>query len=209
VHRRLVVRRRRWLPARPSLYWTSAVGLAVVTALVVGGLVARADSARRRWGDVEPVVVAVRSLQIGDVVEAADVAVQPWPSGLVPAGSFAEPPLGRVVTAAVYTGEALVTDRVAPDGLSGIAALLPPDTRALAVPVGPGLQLQVGDTVDVLATFDPSIAGTDEPSFAVAEAATVVAVADGAVTVAVDVADAPRVAFALSEGVVTLALRGR
>jgi hypothetical protein len=97
----------------------------------------------------------------------------------------------------------------------------------LAVPSGPGTPpLEVGDTVDVLATFDPFVFETD-PTAASAGAggpgpvagawavpgpvvggALVVDVAEGAVTVAVDAADAPGLAFALAQGSVTLALAG-
>ena len=200
--------RRRWRPARPSLYWTAAIGLAALTALVVHGLVARAEEARRRWGDVVDVPVAATKLAPGDVVDEADVVVQRWPAALLPAGALADPPVGRVVVAPVLAGEPFVRGRLAPEGLSPIAALLPPGTLAVAVPA-PALALAVGDRVDVLATFDPSVTGDSEPSFAVAEAAVVVAVGPDSVTVAVSEHEAPRVAFALAQGVVTLALRGR
>ncbi|HEX7276722.1 MAG TPA: hypothetical protein VF244_05050, partial [Acidimicrobiales bacterium] len=64
-----------------------------------------------------------------------------------------------------------------------------------------------GDTVDVLATFDP--AGAAEgvaPTFPVAVAALVVDVGDESAAVAVTPDEAARVAFALASGVVTLAL---
>jgi Flp pilus assembly protein CpaB len=199
---------RRRLLRHPPLYWTLAGALALLTALVVGGLVARADAARRRWGALEPVAVATRTLHAGDAVAAADLRIQPWPVGLAPDGIVADVAPGTVVTATILAGEPFVRDRLAPTGLSAAAALLPAGTRALAVPAPAGLPLRVGDRVDVLATFDPAAAPDHDPSFAVAENAVVVAVADQAVTVAVAEADAARVAFALAAGTVTLALRG-
>ena len=204
---RLYARRRRWLPARPSLYWASASGLALLTALVVGGLVTRAEAARAHWGDARPVVVATRTLRPGDVLGDEDVATERWPAGLVPDDAVEGAPVGAVVAAPIFEGQPLVRGQLAPDGLAGVAALLPPGTRALAVPVGSTLPVHVGDVVDVLATFDPTIAPDEDPTFAVAEAATVVGVGDDAVTVAVDAEDATRVAFAIAEGTVTLALR--
>jgi hypothetical protein len=68
--------------------------------------------------------------------------------------------------------------------------------------------LEVGDRVDVLATFDPGVSGDGEPTFAVATGAVVVHVGDDAVTVAVRQAAAPRVAYALAAGTVTLVLSG-
>jgi hypothetical protein len=79
------------------------------------------------------------------------------------------------------------------------------------VPTGPGaLRLTRGDLVDVIATFEPSLSGDDPgpPTFPVARAALVVDVDDEAVTIAVAEREAARVAFALSQGVVTLALAG-
>ena len=202
------LRRRRLRPARPSLYWTAAIGLAAVTALVVQGLVARAEDARHRWGDVVDVPVAATELSPGEVVDASDVVMQRWPEALLPPGAVDEAPVGRVVVSPVLAGEPFVRARIAPEGLSPVAALLPPGTLAVAVPA-PALALEVGDRVDVLATFDPSLTGDEDPSFAVAEAAVVVAVSDDSVTVAVTEAEAPLVAFALAQGIVTLALRGR
>jgi hypothetical protein len=75
--------------------------------------------------------------------------------------------------------------------------------------------LAVGDLVDVLAVMPGAgLAGPgsdgagQEPAFALVERAAVVDVADDAVTVAVPGGDAPRVAWALSNGAVVLALGG-
>jgi pilus assembly protein CpaB len=186
--------------------------LAALTGAVVASLVGRAESALRRFGTSRPVAVATRPIPAGAVVGAADAEVRTWPSGLVPPGAFAAVPVGRTATSPTFTGEPLVAGRLAPAGLSGVAALLPPGTRAIAVPLaGSGPPLAVGDSVDVLATFDPVIAGDADPTVVVAERATVLGVGDAGdtVTVAVPVADAPRVAFAVTQGTVTLALGGR
>ena len=80
----------------------------------------------------------------------------------------------------------------------------------MAVPVLPGGAplLEVGDLVDVLVTVDAAASGGGPPAFAVAEAAVVLHVGDESVTVAVPRATSPRVAFAASQGLVTLALVG-
>ena len=199
-------RRRR--ARRPVPYWVLAGALAAVTGVVVAGLVERAASAAARYGDPRPTVVVRSPLPAGHVVEPGDVEVQPRPASFVPGGALRAPPVGRVLTAAVVEGEVLVADRVAPDGLGRVAALLPPGTRGVGVPRSPGTpDLEVGDVVDVIAAFDPAAAaGEDEPAFAVASSATVVDVGDDAVTVAVAGDEAARVAFALGQGLVTLAL---
>ena len=111
----------------------------------------------------------------------------------------------------------MVAARVAPDGLAGVAALVPAGWRAVAVPsAGGGLgadarRCAVGDRVDVLATFDvldptdgraPSRPAPSPTAPSSSTSATT------AVTVAVPAADAARVAFAAARGTVTLALVG-
>jgi hypothetical protein len=59
----------------------------------------------------------------------------------------------------------------------------------------------------VLVTIEPGLSGASVPTVTVARGALVVDVADDAVTVAVPASDAPRVAFAVGQGVVALALR--
>ena len=70
------------------------------------------------------------------------------------------------------------------------------------------MPLDIGDHVDVLATFDPKTSTGDEPTFPVARDAIVVHVGHDAVTIAVRTASAPKVAYALVAGAVTLVLSG-
>jgi hypothetical protein len=86
--------------------------------------------------------------------------------------------------------------------------MVPPGHRAVAVPNDEHMPVvRVGDRVDVLATFDVE-GGDTEPSVAVAAGAEVLMVTARALTLAVATSDAPRVAFALARGAVTVALRG-
>jgi Flp pilus assembly protein CpaB len=196
---------------RPALSLLAIAVLAAVTGAVVASLVGRAEAALRRYGPARPVAVATRAIAAGAVIRTDDAEVRSWPAGLVPPGAFSAVPVGRTASAPTFTGEPLVAGRVAPGGLSGVAAVLPAGTRAIAVPLaGAGPPLAVGDTVDLLATFDPVVAGGGEPTVVVSEGAVVVGTTgDGdAVTVAVPAADAPRVAFAVTQGAVTVALGG-
>lgn len=195
----------------PLLYWVAAFCLAGLTAVVVFGFVARAQVAAARFGTLRSVPVAARPLAVGAVVGAGDVEVRRLPAALVPSGRLAASPgrAGRTVLVPVARGEVLLAAKLAPDGEQGVAALLPPGSKALAVPVGPGTpSLARGNRVDVLASFEvaDAPAGAD-PTFPVAVAALVLdVVPDKAVTVAVSPDEAPRVAFALAKGIVTLAL---
>jgi Flp pilus assembly protein CpaB len=141
-------------------------------------------------------------------VEADAVEVQHIPTAHLPEGAISELPEHRVALAAIYAGEPVVEARLSPDGLRGVAALLPEGTRALAVPTGPtALRLAVGDTVDVLVTTDPALVeGTGATGQTVTSGALVVDVTAETVTVAVAESDAPEVAAALTQGTVTLAL---
>lgn len=197
----------RVLRRRPAPFWLLAVALSLVTATTVARLVSEAEAAAARYGAVRPAVVATRHLPAGTVLAPGDAEVRSVPAAFLPPGALEAPVEGAVLSAAVVEGEPLVGERLAPAGTSPVAALLPPGTRGIAVPTGAGaLPLSAGDVVDVLATVEPGLG--DEPTFPVASAATVVDAGEDAVTIAVRVEEAPRVAFALGAGAVTLVLVG-
>jgi hypothetical protein len=216
------VRARRAL-ARPAPRRLGVATLAVAAGLTVTSLVGGAGAARDRWGDTRPVVVASRDLEPGDVLHGGATEVRDLPAAVLGDAVLTEAPEGAVVRHPILAGEPVVTARLAPAGLVGAAALVPPGERAVAVPTGPAPTppLVVGDRVDVLTVLPAGPApeagdrpggvgapGASDPAFALVEQAAVVDVADGVVTVAVPEADAPRVAWALGHGSVVLALAG-
>jgi hypothetical protein len=226
----LAVRARRAL-ARSSVRRLCVAVLAGATALTVASLLSAAGAARDRWGQTRPVAVATRDLAPGEVVDAGAVEVRDLPVGVLGDAPVAGAPEGAVVRQPILAGEPVVAARLAPDGLTGAAALVPPGHRAVAVPVGPGGAPPVmqGDLVDVLAVLPPGVGaaasgdgggagdgaggggagdGGGEPALRLVDGATVVDVTDQAVAVAVPEPDAPRVAWALSNGAVVLALAG-
>jgi Flp pilus assembly protein CpaB len=207
----LVVRARRAV-ARPGVRRLAVAVLAVATALTVTGLVRAAEAARDRWGDRRPVVVAVRDLAPGEVLEAGAVETRDLPVAAVADAAVAEAPVGAVVRQPIAAGEPVVASRLAPHGLTGTAALVPPGRRAVAVPTGPALRppVVVGDLVDVVVVLpgEADAVTSAEPAFPLVEGAAVVAVGDEAVTVAVPRAEASRLAWAVGTGSVVLALVG-
>jgi Flp pilus assembly protein CpaB len=213
----LGVRARRAL-ARTVVRRVVVLGLAIVTGLVVILLVSSAEAARQRWGRSRPVAVATRDLAPGDVIDASAVEVRRLPDAAVSPGALAEAPAGSVVRQPMVAGEALVAERLAPQGLTGVAALVPAGQRAVAVPIGPlaAPPLTIGDLVDVLAVVPvaaeaaeaPRVQSEDEPSFPLVEAALVVDVSEQSIAIAVPDADAPRMAWVLTNGSVVLALAG-
>lgn len=208
------------LRRHPLPFWCLALALALVTALTVTRLLAQAADRAARLGGLRDAPVATRAVDAGQVLSSRDVAVRRLPAALLPSAPLASSPAGHVVIVPLAPGEVVLEAKLAPWGVRGVAALVPPGMRALAVPVDHGgLALRRGDRVDVLATFDTTgddgggagaggEAGGVDPTFAVSSGALVVDVADGAVTVAVAPDDAPRAAFAIARGTVTLALAG-
>ena len=200
--------RLRRLSRSPLVFWATVAVLALVTASVVGRLVGRARSEAARYGSLRTAAVATRPVGAGDVVEGDDVAVRQVPAAFLPDDSVTSPEevVGQTVVVPLFPGQPVVRGQLAPWGRRGIAALLPPGHRAVSVPTGGASPpLQKGDVVDVLATFDPQSAGGD-PTFPVATAALVVDVGEESATVAVSAEEASRVAFAVVNGAVTLAL---
>lgn len=208
----LPVRARRAL-VRPVVRRVGVAALAVVTAWAVTSLVAAAGAARDQWGATRSVVVATRDMGPGDVVDDGAVEVRDLPRAVVGEAALTEAPVGAVVRHPILAGEPVAAARLAPDGLTGVAALVPAGERAVAVPVGPAgvPPLAVGDLVDLVTVVPAggSEAGTgDDPAFTLVERAVVLAVAEQAITVAVPDQDAPRVAWAVANGAVVLALAG-
>jgi Flp pilus assembly protein CpaB len=219
----LALRFRRALYRR-SVRRTVVAITAVTTALIVGTLVRAGADARDRWGATRVVAVAQRDLEPGDIVDASAVEMRELPQALISTAVLESEPLGSVVRYPVKADEPLVDDRLAPHGLSGVAALVPDGHRAVSVPVGqPGTpRVQVGDMVDLLVVLPASgdIPGSfgqgrpddeyprQEPAFPLVPDALVIDVSELAVTIAVPRADTPRVAYSIANGIVVLALTG-
>jgi len=191
--------RPRRLLRRPIPWWVAAVLLAAVTTVTVGRVTGEAAAERARWGHERPVVVALADHDPGDALRAE---VRLLPAAVVPDGALDELPARATAVTALAAGEVVVARRIAPEGLSLVAARLPSETRGVAVPHGIApLPVEVGDRADVLASFETE-------TITVATGALVVDVGEDAVTIAVDEDDAAGVAYAVTAGVVTLALSG-
>jgi hypothetical protein len=201
---RMPSRGRSRLSRSPLLFWLAVAGLAMATAMVVGGAIGEARSLAGRYGPLVPVVVAAAEVGPGSEVAAGELSVQMVPSTFVPPGAFAAPleVEGRTTATPLLAGQVVLAGHLAPGGLSGVAALLPEGTRAVTVPAGGATSppLERGDMVDLLATLDR------QPALAIVLDAPVVDVADGAVTVAVRPEEARSVAYALANGSVTVTL---
>ena len=194
----------RYLVARrPWLYWLVVGLVALLAGSVTSAMVRDATAPARRLGEPVRVPVAARSVPMGTTLADDDVLWRSLPSAMLPREAVEAAPVGRTVYVPLVEGEPLLVSKFAPVGVSGVSALLPAGARALSVPAVAGNpSMQRGDRVDVLATVE----GGDEPTVPVATDAVVLDVTADVVTIAVVAADAPRVAWALSRGVVTLSL---
>ncbi|MDQ3570377.1 MAG: hypothetical protein M3396_07090 [Actinomycetota bacterium] len=194
------------LRRRPWSFWSFAVILALLTGLTVARLVREANTRAERLGGLREVPVAARAVDAGQVVSPVDVVMRRLPAAALPEGPVAASPAHHAALVPLLPGEVLLEAKLAPWGVQGVAALVPPGRRALAVPATRGgLSLRRGNHVDVLATFDTT-EGDTEPTFAVATSALVVDVSEESVTVAVSPDEASRVALATARGTVTLAV---
>ena len=205
-----------WRRVRRSsvVWWACSVVLGLLTATVVGSAVGKATQAADAWGTEQSVWVVRRAVAAGDAFSAADVELTRRPQGVVPDGALdaTSSPIGEGTRVAVTPGEIVLTNRLAGRGATGVAAMVGPGFRAVAVPNDDALpRVRPGDRVDVIATFevgDDTGASSTQPSFAVASNAEVLEVTAQAITVAVREREAPRLAFALAKAAVTIALRG-
>jgi Flp pilus assembly protein CpaB len=198
------------------LWSVLTLALALLTASVVGSSLGRATRGARAWGSDRAVWVVERPVAAGHVISDASVRRARVPRGVVPDGALdaATSPIGEAARVALVRGELVLTTRLAGRGARGVAAMVRAGYRAIALPNDERTpSVHAGDRVDVIATFDvgddlETAAPTTAPSVAVASGAEVLSVAPRSLTVAVPADDAPRVAFALAKGAVTVVLRG-
>jgi Flp pilus assembly protein CpaB len=210
---------------RVLLFWSAAIAVALVTAIVVSTDLA---TLHRRAGSLGPeraVAVAVRDLPIGTTVGASDLEVRRVHASQLPPGALTAADIeGRVVVVTVLEDGFLTTRNLAPADRTGLDGVVPAGMRIVRVTADGAPPLHAGDAIDVLATFDPAIAselpeGWD-PTVLVARGALVVDGSDGAdaddattatgaavgVSVIVTEEEARGLAFAAANGVVTLAV---
>lgn len=100
-------------------------------------LLNRAPESRGAAVPMTHIVLAAHDLPVGRVLKEEDIKVADWP-GAGPAGSVrrVEDAVGRGVVTAIYASEPLIESRLAAKGAGGgLAAMIPPGMRAVAVRV--------------------------------------------------------------------------
>lgn len=107
------------------------------------------------------VVVAAGNLELGRLIRATDLQTREW-TGSRPEGALTktEEIVGRGVISAIYSGELILANRLAPKGAgAGLASMIPQGMRAVAVRVnevvGVAGFVVPGMRVDVLISGNP------------------------------------------------------
>jgi Flp pilus assembly protein CpaB len=209
---------------RAVLLWLGAVLVAVVTAALVATDLAALHRRAQSLGSPRPVAVADRDLPVGTTIDRSDLTTRSVHRSQLPAGALSpREAVARVVAVPVVRGAFVVGGNVAPRRRTGLNGAIPPGMRALRVVARDALRPPVGSSVDVLVTFEPSSSGgTSEgaPTVVAARGVLVLGTDDApaaveagerasdglGVTLLINEDDAPRLAFAVAAGVVTLAL---
>lgn len=199
----------------------------LASVLVVRYVRQREEEAKRTRVDLQPVVVATGDIPIGTRVEAGVVAKRDWPKTGVPEGTVSEPEavVGRLVKGEIVRGEPILEHRLFPKDLSGapgiMSVIVPPGKRAMAVGVNEVIGVSgfilPKDRVDVIATRTDQ--GSSKSTETILQNIEVMAVGkrfeqEGkqnievpTVTMAVTPEQAERLARALQEGKIHIALR--
>ncbi|MDP9335172.1 MAG: SAF domain-containing protein [Actinomycetota bacterium] len=215
---------------RVLLAWAAAVVVMLATVRVVAADLGSLHRRAHNLGADVPVVLAARDLPLGTTLGAGDVHTVRRPSTTVSSDALRDPAaaVGRVVSVALLRDDVVgARHLVAGDGRGvgpGINGIVPVGRRAVHVLVKDGFQPPIGSVVDVLATYDPSlanIAGSPGQATIVAHGARVLTLAGAApagdlgasagsngsgVELLVTEDEARSVAYAASIGEVSLAL---
>jgi pilus assembly protein CpaB len=207
---------------RVLLAWAAAIVVLLATVRVVAGDLGSLHRRAQSLGAEVPVVLAARDLPLGSTLGPGDLRTVERPATTVSADALRDPvrAIGRVVAVELLRDDVVGARHL----VTAVNGIVPAGRRAVHVLVKDGFQPPIGSVVDVLATYDPSIAaGSGSPGQAsiVARAARVLALADPAraddsgasadptgsgVTLLVSENEARSVAFAASVGEVSLAL---
>ena len=214
------------------------VGIAVVVGLLAVFLAnsyfsGAAEREERRAAELQMarIVVATQDIAFGTKITDTNTRLVNWPASSVPAGAFSSiaeaASGGRVALRPMTTGEPVLASKVSgTDGRATIAANLPEDMRAVAIPIdsvaGVGGFVRPGDVVDVMLTRQipgEGASATDKMTTVVLENVLVLAsglvadeqntepVVSQTATLQTDLFGAQKLALAREVGTFTLALR--
>lgn len=174
--------------------------------------------------DTTPVVVASKDLTFGTTLKEEHLKVVDFPKGSVPTGAFSalDSVLSQTTKVFVVGGEPMLQSKLSSIG-GGLSVRIPPDMRGMSVKVnevtGVGGFVLPGDRVDILVTVDNVTGARNAVTKTILQDVEVLAsgtktetknnqnVTVQTVTVLVDPEGAEKLALAVDQGSVHLALR--
>lgn len=199
----------------------------LASVLVVRYVRQQEEEARRTRIEVQPVVVATSDIPIGTRLTDSLVTVREWPKAGIPQAAVSKPEavVGRLVRGEIARDEPILDHRLFPKDLTGtpgiMSLMVPPGKRAMAVGVNEVIGVSgfilPKDRVDVIATKTDQ--GTSKSTETILQNIEVLAVGKRVeqvgkenievptVTMAVTPQQAERLARALQEGKIHIALR--
>jgi pilus assembly protein CpaB len=212
---------------RAALFWAFALIAGLGTALFISRYLDH-----RSVGVATPVakiVVAAVDLPLASKIRAEDLKLADWPTDHLPAGAVRDPKevADRILLSRVLAGQPVLPGMLASkDAGNGLAALIPPNMRAMAVRVddvvGVAGFIHPDDRVDVLVTLRPNRPGGETTSKVFMQNVKVLAVGQDVeatdqarmranpatvATLLVSPQDSERLALASQEGRILLTLR--
>jgi len=213
--------------ARAAMFWLFALVMGLGTALFIAKYLDK-----RQGGPVVPIAkiaVAAVDLPLAGKIQLESLKMEEWPADHLPAGAFRDPKelAGRILIARVLAGQPILPGMLAAKNAgNGLAALIPPNMRAMAVRVddvvGVAGFIHPDDRVDVLVTLHPQRPGAETTTKVFMQNVKVLAVGQEVeandqarmhaspatvATLLVSPHDAERLALASSEGRLLLTLR--
>ena len=151
---------------RAALFWAFALVAGLATALFVS----RYLTARQGGGVVAmaKIVVAAMDMPLAAKIRPEDLKLSEWPADHLPMGAVRDPKevVDRILISRVLAGQPVLPGMLAAKNAgNGLAALIPPNMRAMAVRVddvvGVAGFIHPDDRVDVLVTLHPNRPGAE------------------------------------------------
>lgn len=149
---------------RAAIFWAFALVAGLSTALFISRYLSNRPGGAAVV--MTKIVVAAVDLPLASKIKPEDLTLSEWPTDHLPLGAVRDPKdlVGRILLSRVLTGQPVLPGMLAAKNAgNGLAALIPPNMRAMAVRVddlvGVAGFIHPDDRVDVLVTLQPSRPG--------------------------------------------------
>jgi pilus assembly protein CpaB len=149
---------------RAAIFWAFALVAGLSTALFISRYLSNRPGGAAVV--MTKIAVAAVDMPLASKIKPEDLTLSEWPTDHLPLGAVRDPKelVGRILLSRVLTGQPVLPGMLAAKNAgNGLAALIPPNMRAMAVRVddlvGVAGFIHPDDRVDVLVTLQPSRPG--------------------------------------------------